>query len=505
MAKDYGCIRPGDLRPGRRGSTRRPWHGIRRRRRVLPAGRRPPPAGASATGRRVDRAGRGHAPGGARPITPASAWPGRRWAVRPRPPRPSARCWLSTRTTPRPTSIAGSSSAPWAIARRPWRTSAAPSSSTLGWPRPGPTSASCCWSSAGRRGAAALPGRRRARARTWWRPTSTWATSCSPRPARGGRATAYSTRIRLDPNRAQAAAGIGLIAAPPGTSGMRRWPGSAGPSSSSRGPSSSSDTWRRPRPCRGSTPRCRRAASGSSRSTRIMRSPTTPWAGSSTAQAGTTRPGGTTATAIRLEPDLAIGPFQPRRAPRGDGRAGRSRGPLTGPHAALRPGPRDGPGPPGAPCSREPCPTPTSRRPASAAPRSRACRRATGPSSSSPSAEVHDARGEFSGGRRVPRAGQRLALRRAETARTRLRPGRTSASSSTPSSPAFTPDLFDRLAGAGLDTPRPVFIIGLPRSGTTLIEQILASHPEVHGAGEIPLARRSLEELPGDWVAPIRR
>ncbi len=61
---------------------------------------------------------------------------------------------------------------------------------------------------------------------------------------------------------------------------------------------------------------------------------------------------------------------------------------------------------------------------------------------------------------------------------------------------AFPPALFDRLAGSGLDTQRPVFIVGLPRSGTTLIEQILASHPQVHGAGEVPLARRSLEEIP---------
>ena len=55
---------------------------------------------------------------------------------------------------------------------------------------------------------------------------------------------------------------------------------------------------------------------------------------------------------------------------------------------------------------------------------------------------------------------------------------------------------FERLAGAGSDTQRPVFIIGLPRSGTTLLEQILASHPAVHGAGEIPMARRSFEEIP---------
>ncbi len=60
---------------------------------------------------------------------------------------------------------------------------------------------------------------------------------------------------------------------------------------------------------------------------------------------------------------------------------------------------------------------------------------------------------------------------------------------------AFTPALIERLAGAGLDTPRPVFIVGMPRSGTTLIEQILASHAEVHGAGEISLVRQSLEEV----------
>jgi tetratricopeptide (TPR) repeat protein len=58
-------------------------------------------------------------------------------------------------------------------------------------------------------------------------------------------------------------------------------------------------------------------------------------------------------------------------------------------------------------------------------------------------------------------------------------------------------ELFERLGNSGLETTRPVFIIGLPRSGTTLIEQVLASHPEVHGAGEVTLVRRSFEELPG--------
>src|SRR5262249_39106849 len=49
----------------------------------------------------------------------------------------------------------------------------------------------------------------------------------------------------------------------------------------------------------------------------------------------------------------------------------------------------------------------------------------------------------------------------------------------------------------GLDTKVPVFIVGLPRSGTTLTEQILASHSQVHGAGELNLARGGFEALPG--------
>jgi tetratricopeptide (TPR) repeat protein len=51
----------------------------------------------------------------------------------------------------------------------------------------------------------------------------------------------------------------------------------------------------------------------------------------------------------------------------------------------------------------------------------------------------------------------------------------------------FDPALFARLAGAGSPSERPVFVIGMPRSGTSLVEQILSAHPEVHGAGEIGL------------------
>lgn len=59
----------------------------------------------------------------------------------------------------------------------------------------------------------------------------------------------------------------------------------------------------------------------------------------------------------------------------------------------------------------------------------------------------------------------------------------------------FTPALFARLEDAGDETPRPVFIFGMPRSGTTLAEQVLASHSLVHGAGELPLARRAMDSL----------
>ncbi len=55
-----------------------------------------------------------------------------------------------------------------------------------------------------------------------------------------------------------------------------------------------------------------------------------------------------------------------------------------------------------------------------------------------------------------------------------------------------TPALFDRTRSFGLESERPVFIVGLPRSGTTLIEQILARHPRVFGAGELRLRRRAL-------------
>jgi tetratricopeptide (TPR) repeat protein len=60
---------------------------------------------------------------------------------------------------------------------------------------------------------------------------------------------------------------------------------------------------------------------------------------------------------------------------------------------------------------------------------------------------------------------------------------------------AFTPALFEQARGLGSDSDRPIFIVGLPRSGTTLTEQVLASHSQVFGAGELRLARDGFEML----------
>jgi tetratricopeptide (TPR) repeat protein len=60
----------------------------------------------------------------------------------------------------------------------------------------------------------------------------------------------------------------------------------------------------------------------------------------------------------------------------------------------------------------------------------------------------------------------------------------------------FTPDFFRRLSGTGDDSRQPVFVFGMPRSGTTLVEQILASHSRVHGAGELQVARQVFQSVP---------
>ena len=51
----------------------------------------------------------------------------------------------------------------------------------------------------------------------------------------------------------------------------------------------------------------------------------------------------------------------------------------------------------------------------------------------------------------------------------------------------FSRDFFSLRRGSGNQDKTPIFIVGMPRSGSTLIEQILASHPQVFGADELPI------------------
>jgi tetratricopeptide (TPR) repeat protein len=51
----------------------------------------------------------------------------------------------------------------------------------------------------------------------------------------------------------------------------------------------------------------------------------------------------------------------------------------------------------------------------------------------------------------------------------------------------FTPELIAAKSRGGYPSALPIFVLGMPRSGSTLVEQIIASHPAVHGAGELHL------------------
>ena len=62
----------------------------------------------------------------------------------------------------------------------------------------------------------------------------------------------------------------------------------------------------------------------------------------------------------------------------------------------------------------------------------------------------------------------------------------------------FTPEIMLRGRGRGIDSQRPVFIVGMPRSGSTLVEQILASHPQVAGLGEVDAFEASVRSVISD-------
>lgn len=71
----------------------------------------------------------------------------------------------------------------------------------------------------------------------------------------------------------------------------------------------------------------------------------------------------------------------------------------------------------------------------------------------------------------------------------------------------FTPDVFAARARWGLEDPAPIFVLGLPRSGSTLVEQILASHSQVEGTQELTEIDRYTAEICGrdpDSGLPLR-
>lgn len=61
----------------------------------------------------------------------------------------------------------------------------------------------------------------------------------------------------------------------------------------------------------------------------------------------------------------------------------------------------------------------------------------------------------------------------------------------------FTPEFFAARAGQGASAPDPIFVVGLPRSGSTLLEQILSSHPLVEGTMELADVVNVVKELGG--------
>lgn len=72
----------------------------------------------------------------------------------------------------------------------------------------------------------------------------------------------------------------------------------------------------------------------------------------------------------------------------------------------------------------------------------------------------------------------------------------------------FTPEFIAKRAGQGDPRPDPIFILGMPRAGSTLLEQILASHSMIEGTMELPdlpaIALREGQAVPSGWVDAVR-
>lgn len=63
----------------------------------------------------------------------------------------------------------------------------------------------------------------------------------------------------------------------------------------------------------------------------------------------------------------------------------------------------------------------------------------------------------------------------------------------------FTPDFMQRFAGASGSELEPIFILGMPRSGSTLVEQMLAGHSRVVAGGELPYMPEIARQLGEIW------
>lgn len=61
----------------------------------------------------------------------------------------------------------------------------------------------------------------------------------------------------------------------------------------------------------------------------------------------------------------------------------------------------------------------------------------------------------------------------------------------------FSRPFLEARKGWGHDSRRPIFVLGMPRSGTSLVEQILSAHPDVHGCGELTDLGRVAKSIQG--------
>jgi tetratricopeptide (TPR) repeat protein len=68
---------------------------------------------------------------------------------------------------------------------------------------------------------------------------------------------------------------------------------------------------------------------------------------------------------------------------------------------------------------------------------------------------------------------------------------------------AFPPDFFRRYSGSGIEDNGAIFVIGMARSGTTLVERILARHERVHGGGELTAFTELIDRIGAEVGAPF--